>query len=207
MKIEFDKALLEIRINELCAKKGISRTAAFENAGVGKNFLSNLQNANPSFQKLTALANYLGTTVDYLIGNESKEEFTRKIMGEVVEWLEDKDYTYEEQNNSTVAIGKDGQYIYLTFSDFATESLAIKEMSKDGFELAMNEWTRVHFSERHHNGNYLSNSINESDNAILVISGDKNDFSRQELELVATYRTLGIEKQAKLIQFLLELKK
>lgn len=59
----------------------------------------------------------------------------------------------------------------------------------------------------HHNGNVLNNSINESDNSILVISDKQCEFSKQELELVATYRLLGIEKQARLIQFLLDLKK
>lgn len=58
----------------------------------------------------------------------------------------------------------------------------------------------------HHNGNVLTNCISESDNAILFISGEECEFSKQELELVAAYRTLGIEKQAKLIQYLLQLK-
>jgi|GEM_PF-3146647 len=206
MKIEFDKDLLVIRIQELCAAKGMKQTAVFEKAGVGKNFISNLDKANPSFQKLTALANYLGTTVDYLLGNETQEEFARKIMGEVVEWLEDNDYSYEEQDNSTISIGKDGQYVYLSFADFESESLAIKEVSKDGFELAMNDWVRRQFPAMHHNGNVLSNSISESDNSILFISNDANGFTKQELEMIAVYRSLGIAEQADFIQYLLKLK-
>lgn len=54
--------------------------------------------------------------------------------------------------------------------------------------------------------NVLTNSINESDNATLIIH-QSNDFSKQELELISTYRELGIEKQAELIQYLLNLKK
>lgn len=55
--------------------------------------------------------------------------------------------------------------------------------------------------------NVLTNSISESTNATLIINQPVNDFSKQELELVATYRELGIEKQAELIEYLLKLKK
>lgn len=54
--------------------------------------------------------------------------------------------------------------------------------------------------------NVLTNSINESNNATLIIH-QSNDFSKQELELISTYRELGIEQQAELIQYLLNLKK
>lgn len=57
------------------------------------------------------------------------------------------------------------------------------------------------------NHNVLTNSINESANATLIINQTGNDFSKQELELVATYRELGIQKQAELIKYLLDLKK
>ncbi len=56
------------------------------------------------------------------------------------------------------------------------------------------------------NGNVLNNSINESDNAVLVINEGEENFSKQEIEIIATYRALGIAKQAEFIQFLLNLK-
>lgn len=205
MKIEFDKDLLVHRIDELCAAKGMRKTAVFEKAGVGKNFISNLDKANPSLQKLTALANYLGTSVDYLLGTESQEQFARKVMGDVVEWLEDNDYTYEEQENSTIAIGKNGQYIYLTYADMMDESLAINKESKDGFELAMREWARVNFSNSQNTNNHLTNSINESDNATLIINQGGNNYTKQERELIKTYRSLSIKKQAQMIHYLLGL--
>lgn len=55
--------------------------------------------------------------------------------------------------------------------------------------------------------NILTNSINESDNATLIIHHQSNNFSKQELELISTYRELGIEKQAEFIQYLLDFKK
>lgn len=57
------------------------------------------------------------------------------------------------------------------------------------------------------NNNILTNSINESDNAMLVINDGNNDsLTKQEIEIIATYRALGIAKQAEFIQFLLNLK-
>lgn len=55
------------------------------------------------------------------------------------------------------------------------------------------------------NHNILTNSINESDNAVLFIGQGESDFSKQELELIATYRSLSIRKQAEMIQYLLRL--
>ncbi len=57
-------------------------------------------------------------------------------------------------------------------------------------------------------GNVLNNSINESDNAVLIIHQDEENsgLSKQELEIISTYRELGIAQQAEFIQFLLKLK-
>lgn len=57
------------------------------------------------------------------------------------------------------------------------------------------------------NGNYLNNSINESPNSHLIINGSSSDLTKQELELLLTYRELGIKEQAELITVLLNLKK
>ncbi len=56
------------------------------------------------------------------------------------------------------------------------------------------------------NGNILTNSINESPNSVLFINGEESKLSKQELELILTYRELGIKEQADLITFLLKLK-
>lgn len=69
-----NKEILLQRIDELCKKKNINRTTAFNESGVGKNFRSNLSKCDPSEGKITMLANYFGTTVDYLIGNTDTPE-------------------------------------------------------------------------------------------------------------------------------------
>lgn len=61
--------LLE-KIDYLCKQRGISRTAAFVESGVGKNFSSNLKKCNPSYGKISMLAIYFGVTVEYLIGED-----------------------------------------------------------------------------------------------------------------------------------------
>lgn len=56
------------------------------------------------------------------------------------------------------------------------------------------------------NGNVLHNSINDSDNAVLLIANDTdNSLSSQEWEIIRYYRSLNIKKQVELVQFILQL--
>lgn len=61
--------LLE-RIDYFCSQKGISKTKAFIDSGVGKDFAYNLKRSAPSAEKIAALAAYFGTSTDYLLGTE-----------------------------------------------------------------------------------------------------------------------------------------
>jgi transcriptional regulator with XRE-family HTH domain len=87
--IKLDKDTLLSRIDVLCAEKNITRTTAFLESGVGKNFKSNLSTANPSMGKLTMLANYFGVTVEYLKGEtEQKENPLAQFSPETVALVE-----------------------------------------------------------------------------------------------------------------------
>lgn len=196
--------LLKLRIKELCKKKGVSQTTAFIKSGAGKNFLSNLPSV--SQKNLVLLARYFGVTVGYLTGEEDEEAYARKIMGLVAEWLIDNDYTYDE-GETAITISKNGKTMSFAYGDFMRESLRIKEVSEDGFELAMLNWERVNFTKdcSNHSNHHLFNTINESPNATLNIS-ENNGFSKQELELVSVFRSLGIKEQAEFITYLLKLK-
>lgn len=56
------------------------------------------------------------------------------------------------------------------------------------------------------NGNVLHNSINESDNAVLLIAKEtENTLSKQEWELIQLYRSLEIKKQVEFVQSMLNL--
>lgn len=195
--------MLKLRIKELCKKKGVSQTTAFIESGAGKNFLSNLPSV--SQKNLVLLARYFGVSVGYLTGEEDEEVFARKIMGLVVEWLTDSGYTYDE-SETAITISKNGKTMSFAYGDFLKESLRIKEASEDGFDLAMSNWERVNFAnDNYRSNNQLYNAINESPNATLNIS-DNNGFSKQELELISVFRSLGIKEQAEFITYLLKLK-
>ncbi len=56
------------------------------------------------------------------------------------------------------------------------------------------------------NHNILTNSINESPNSFLYINNHTLSLSKQELELILTYREMTIKQQADLINYLLTLK-
>lgn len=201
--------LLIMRIKSLCNAKGVNMTTAFTQSGVGKNFKSNLPSV--SKKNLTLLADYFGVSVPYLLGEESEAEYERKVVGLVLEWLADNDYDYLEEDNDTVSIGKDGDYIYLNKSDFVTECLAIKKTSEEGFELAMLDWERRTFnttadvSSHHHVIKDSSNVINDSPHATLTVN-DAN-LSKQEEELIKMYRKFSLAEQMKLITYALNIEK
>ena len=67
-----NKTVLIKRIENLCKERNITMNTAFLESGVGKNFKSNLKNANPTLGKLTLLALYFGVSREYLTG-ESNE--------------------------------------------------------------------------------------------------------------------------------------
>lgn len=156
-----NKELLLERIAALCKEKGVNVTTAFEQSGVGKNFRSNLKTSNPSKKNLYLLAEYFNVSVEYLVGEENTEDLTRKAMGLMIEWLTDNEYDISEDENNVYTIGKDGQYVYLTNADLATESLAIKATAEEGFELAMLDWERRNFASK------LSNALSEEEKYIL----------------------------------------
>lgn len=203
-----NKDLLIERIEKLCKQKGVNMTTAFTSSGVGKNFRSNLKTADPSEKNLSLLAKYFNVSVEYLLGEEDEEALIRRAIEVVIEWLTDNDYSVEEEENDTYSIGKDGQYIYLSHSDLARESLRIKAAAQEGFELAMLSWQQKQFPAAVHierSNNHLFNAINESPNATLNISGAKG-FSQQELELVDMFRGFSLEKQLKLLTYAFQLK-
>lgn len=202
-----NKDLLIERIAALCKEKGVNLTTAFEQSGVGKNFRSNLKTSNPSKKNLYLLAEYFGVTVEFLLGEESSEDLARKTMGLVVEWLIDNDYECEEEENGTISIGKDGNFIYLAMSDFAAECMAIKKVSEDGFELAMLDWERRNLTvDLSHNNiiNRSRNIINDSPNATLTVT--ETELSKQERELIKMYREFSLEEQLSLITYALKVK-
>ena len=71
-----DRELLLSNIAAAAAAKGEKVTPACVNAGVGKTFISDVRKGStPSIEKIIMLANYLGVSVSWLIGeNETPKE-------------------------------------------------------------------------------------------------------------------------------------
>lgn len=78
---DIDCKILISRIEKLATERGLNLTTVFVESGVGKNFKSNLKTANPSLGKITLIANYLNTTVEYLTGKTDIKEKPSKETG------------------------------------------------------------------------------------------------------------------------------
>ena len=102
-----NKILLE-RIEILCKEKGISKNTAFIESGAGKNFISNMEIANPTDGKIALLAIYFNVSIEYLKGKtddrkqmiqkERKETEMKKIKTfyeETSDLLEKQKTSYE----------------------------------------------------------------------------------------------------------------
>lgn len=128
-------------------------------------------------------------------------------MGLVLEWLEDNGFEVQQDERDDYSIGKDGHYIYLSSADFTAESLRIKAVAEQGFELAMEKWEQKRFPSVHIDrcNNHLFNAINESPNATLNINGTEG-FTAQELELIDLYRNFPLRKQMELLNYAFSLK-
>lgn len=197
----------------LCTEKGEAPNAVCEKLGLSNSTYSfwKKNNSKPRETTLIKIAEYFNVSVSYLTESGDDEEYINRVMGLVVEWLLDNDYEYSEENGS-VKIGKDDDYIHLAMGDFAEECMAIKKVSEDGFELAMEDWERRNFVQNINN-NFNSNNvtdsenvINNSPNATLTVKDDDAGLSKQEEELIDLYRNFSLEQQVKLLTYAFKLK-
>ena len=198
------------RLDSLLKSKKLTRKEFLEQMKFGKNQITYWEKNNtlPNMSTLNAIATFFGVSVEFLTGVEDEEEYASRVMGLVVEWLIDNDFEYIEEDDGTVCISKDGNSIHLVMGDFATECMAIKKTSEDGFELAMLDWERRNFTsvDASHN-NIISRSrniINDSPNATLTVND--TELSKQERELIKMYREFSLEEQLSLITYALKVK-
>jgi transcriptional regulator with XRE-family HTH domain len=71
-----NKDLLIERIELLCKERKIKPTTAYIESGVGKNFKSNLNIANPTLGKIILLAEYFNVSREYLLGETDEKKPT-----------------------------------------------------------------------------------------------------------------------------------
>lgn len=60
------------RIRELCKEKGISLRELSDACGIGAKSIFIWDKANPGIDKVKAVAEYLGVSIDYLVGTNSE---------------------------------------------------------------------------------------------------------------------------------------
>lgn len=133
------------RLDSLIKAKKLNRTKFLEVMKFGKNQITYWENNNalPKAATLDAIASFFDVSVDFLLGLEGEEAQVTRVVERVVDWLEDNEYEYIEEENNTVCVGKDSKYIYLNKNDFTNECLNIKKAAEeDGFRLAIVDWAR-----------------------------------------------------------------
>lgn len=135
--------------NRLCNEKNVSPNKVCASCGLSNSTYSywKRSNAVPNDTTLIRIAEYFGVTPDYLSGKDFQEGSEARKAGEVVEWLEDNGYEYQEHENGQVSISLGGKILWFNNADFITECLAIHTVAQEGFELSMSDWTTRHFGE------------------------------------------------------------
>lgn len=198
------------RLDALLENRKMTRAKLLETLGLGKNQFTYWEKNNtiPNTSTLNAIAAFFGVSVDYLKGIEDDEAYALRVTGLVVDWLVDNEYEYAEDDNNTVSIGKNGDYIHLALNDFIDECMAIKRSSENAFDLAMREWERQNFFVMNVSGNKIINQsenvINDSPNATLTINN--TNLSKQEQEIVELYRAFTLEQQLSFLSYALKVK-
>ncbi|MCM1065911.1 MAG: helix-turn-helix domain-containing protein [Eubacterium sp.] len=89
-------------IRELCKKNGISVADLEKKLGIGAGTISRWNKANPSFDKITAIAQYFNVSIDELSGYRARSEPQNHISEEtaqIIDYLTKK--TMENEGNQT----------------------------------------------------------------------------------------------------------
>lgn len=61
------------KIKDLCKQKGVSINTLETESGIGRNNIARWERYTPGVDKVKAVADYLGVTVDYLLSDDSYE--------------------------------------------------------------------------------------------------------------------------------------
>lgn len=77
-----DLVLLEERIMGLAATKNLSKNKLLDNVGLGKSLFDNMKKGKvPSIERIDRIADYLGCSVDYLLGRTDEPSLSTNIIG------------------------------------------------------------------------------------------------------------------------------
>lgn len=88
--------------HKLCESKGVTDSRACIEMGFSRSYAAKMKNKNgaPSMDKLTAMANYFGVTVDYLLNGEKENAPGSDAESEIEKALAQATPTQRELINS-----------------------------------------------------------------------------------------------------------
>lgn len=74
--------LLENRIMGLATAKNLSKNKLLDNIGLGKSLFDNMKKGKiPSIDRISLIADYLGCSVDYLLGRTDEPSLSSNVIG------------------------------------------------------------------------------------------------------------------------------
>lgn len=82
---------LKENVNRIAKERGISLAQMEKDLGFSEKYLSKLDKNNPSIDRVIAMADYLGVSVDTLVGYEGNAESDLKKLTEIASWLTEDD--------------------------------------------------------------------------------------------------------------------
>lgn len=73
----YDSSKVASKIKELAKSKNITLKKLFEDVGLGFNTMANMKTSMPKADTLARIADYLGCSVDYLLGRTDHPEVNK----------------------------------------------------------------------------------------------------------------------------------
>ena len=100
----------------------------------------------PKPRKLLEIANYFHVSVETLTGEADLNLINVKAIDAFLEFLDDNGFVFEQNDDGTVTIGKDGRYFRYAEADFRKMCSDFHEKADP--ELAMKEWAEKTFPKK-----------------------------------------------------------
>ena len=82
---------LKENIKRIAKEKGVKITQMENDLGFSEHYISKWDKYNPSIDKVVAVADYLGVSIDTLVGYEGNPDQDMKHLMDTVTWLSKED--------------------------------------------------------------------------------------------------------------------
>ena len=133
------------RVKALIKERGITQEQFNKDVDISKNTLSFWEKEGrlPKPRKLLEIANYFHVSVETLTGEADLNLVNVKAIDAFLEYLDDNGLVFEQNDDGTVTIGKNGRYFRYPEGDF--QNLCAEFQAQSNPEAAMKEWDEKTF--------------------------------------------------------------